>query len=142
MGEPGLGSAEPAPAPELSITKEGPTRVEPGEEFVYTIVVENEGEAEATTVVVRDRLPEGVEFVRSEPGEPTCSSTEDLQNRHRVTCTFDTLAPGASQEIQLVVMAPNEAGVIENVATVDSDQTESETSNTERTTVDTYLSII
>jgi len=36
---------DPAPAPELSITKAGPARVEPGEEFVYTIVVENKGEA-------------------------------------------------------------------------------------------------
>jgi len=91
---------------------------------------------------VRDRLPEGVRFVRSEPGEPTCVDTEDLQNRDRVTCTFDTLAPGASQEIQLVVTAPNEAGVIENFATVESEQTEPETSNTVRTTVAPDLSII
>lgn len=81
-----------------------------------------------------DKLPAGVEFVESDPGPTTCNDTTGLQNRDRVTCTF-TLGPDASQEIQLVVMAPNEAGVIENVATVDSDQTESETSNTVRTTV-------
>src|SRR3712207_2550256 len=55
------------PAPDLSITKDGPARVEPGDVFIYTLVVRNTGDDEATAVVVTDRLPEGVDFLESEP---------------------------------------------------------------------------
>src|SRR5918998_718815 len=61
---------------ELSITKEGPATVEPGEEFVYILTVANEGDAPATGVEVRDRLPEGVEFVEADP-TATCLETTD-----------------------------------------------------------------
>jgi uncharacterized repeat protein (TIGR01451 family) len=123
------------PAPDLSITKDGPARVEPEDVFIYTLVVRNTGDAEATAVVVTDRLPEGVDFLESEPD--ICEGTPDPTNpaRERVTCEIETLAAGASRTIELTVRAPIAAGVIENRANVASEGTEPENSNTVTTRV-------
>jgi uncharacterized repeat protein (TIGR01451 family) len=129
--------------PNLSITKDGPATVEPGEEFVYTIVVRNTGEDPATGVVVTDRLPEGVTFVESDPPLPTCTVAPDPADpdRQRVTCTFATLGDGNARRIELTVQAPTEPGEITNRATVVSDQTEEETSNPVTTLVAPRLEI-
>ena len=123
-----------APTPDLSITKQGPATVEPGERFFYTIVVTNTGDAEATLVEVTDRLPEGVGFVEPHPAGCT-PGPPDAQGRFTVACPVGTLAPDASRTIELTVTAPTDTGVIANRATVDSFETEPENSNIVETTV-------
>jgi uncharacterized repeat protein (TIGR01451 family) len=121
-------------APNLSITKDGPSTVELGQTFTYAIVVRNNGDAAATGVVVRDRLPEGV-TVQSAPA--ICNVTPDPQDpdRERVTCTVGTLGRGDSRRIELRVEAPNRAAVLENRATVDRTGGNQKTSNTVTTRV-------
>jgi uncharacterized repeat protein (TIGR01451 family) len=110
--------AEPA---ELSITKEGPSRVvEPGERFDYVLTVSNAAEAQpAATVEVRDELPAGVTFVEAKaPAGVTCPDAADADGI--LTCTVPNLAAGESKTITLTVEAPTEAGVIKNRATATS----------------------
>ena len=116
--------------------EEWPDTVEPGEEFVYTIVVSNTGDANATVVVVTDELPEGVTLVSSDPPPPTCQVSTDASGQQTVTCTFATLPDGDSETIEFTVQAPtNDFGTITNQATVDSTETEEEDSNTVSTLV-------
>ncbi|MBA3475094.1 MAG: DUF11 domain-containing protein [Rubrobacter sp.] len=121
----------------LSITKQGPAEVEPGEEFVYTIVVRNTGDMPATTVEVTDRLPEGVEFLESEPADIPCvESNPGGDPRDTVTCTVVTIPAGESETIRLRVTAPATPGeIITNRATVDSAETDPENSNVVTTDV-------
>lgn len=124
------------PAPDLAITKDGPARVEPGDVFIYTLVVRNTGDAPATLVEVTDRLPEGVDFLESDPDPDICALVVDPNpDRDRVMCEIPTLAAGASRTIELTVGASLAAGVIGNRANVDSAETEPEDSNTVTTRV-------
>ena len=51
--------------PDLSLTKSGSVKdVRPGDTFTYTLTLTNKGEGKATSVVVTDKLPEQIEFVR------------------------------------------------------------------------------
>lgn len=53
---------------QLSITKSAPTGiVVAGQEFDYTINVQNIGQGDANNVVVNDQLPAGIDFVSSSP---------------------------------------------------------------------------
>lgn len=125
--------------PNLSITKEGPARVEPGAVFVYTVVVRNTGADPANGVVVTDRLPEGVTFLTSTPAG--CTAAADTSGRQVVTCTVGTLASGARQEYELRVQAPSDSGEIENRATVDSTDTDAVNSTPVTTLVASRLAI-
>ena len=107
--------------------------------FIYTLVVRNTGDADATAVVVTDRLPEGVDFLAYDPDicDPVLEPDPN-SDRDRVRCVIPTLAAGASRTIELTVRAPLAAGVVENRANVDSaesPETEPETSNTVTTRV-------
>ena len=124
-------------APNLSITKEGPARVEPGERFVYTIEVRNTGPDAATGVVVTDELPEGVTFVGSDSATCTNLGDTDTDGRDEIECTFPAplAAETGRRTIELRVEAPPDAGSIENRAFVNSNETEREPSNLVATTV-------
>jgi len=136
-------STQPATDPELSITKAGPATVEPGQRFNYVLTVTNaENAGDATLVQVTDRLPEGVDFLNSDPD--ICSATQDPMDasRERVTCQIPTLAAGASRRIELTVTAPSDVGDIENRATVESTGTDPENSNEVTTEVLPRLEIV
>ncbi len=110
---------------DLSITKTAsPAPVIVGQTLTYTIVVSNNGTATATGVVVTDALPAGVTPVSEEiTPAGTCS-----RNDMTVTCSIDTLAPGASSTITIHVV-PTQTGSIFNTATVAGNEPENNTAN-------------
>src|SRR4029077_14351454 len=83
------------PQADLAVTKSGPTTVVPGNSAVYTIVVSNAGPSTATNVMVNDPTPSGLTFISNSGG---CTSA--------FPCTFDSLAPGASQTITTTLLVP------------------------------------
>ncbi len=98
--------------PDLSISKDGPSRVEPGERFDYVLTVSNDGEDPAANVKVEDELPAGVTFEKAKvPAGVTCAYAAGT-----VTCDIANLDAGESKQITLTVIAPANAGVIENEA--------------------------
>jgi uncharacterized repeat protein (TIGR01451 family) len=120
-----------APA-DLSITKEGPARVEPGAQFDYVLTVSNaQGAATATNVTVTDELPDGVTYDGYEaPTGIICTSSAGT-----VTCAVPTLAAGESKTITLTVHAPPNAGEITNRASASSaDDPDSPVNSNEVTT--------
>jgi uncharacterized repeat protein (TIGR01451 family) len=118
----------------LSIKKEGPTRVEPGERFDYVLTVSNAAGAKpASNVTVEDQLPSGVTFEDFEaPAGVNCDSVAGT-----VTCTVPTLEAGRSETITLKVRASGQAGEITNRARASSadDPKSPVTSNEVKTTV-------
>src|SRR5690606_35580485 len=96
--------------------------------FTYTIRVENRGTTEATGVVVTDEFPPGL-FL-SEFGQE-CDFVQSMPV-FKVRCEVGTLAPGASVEMELVVV-PTEVptdpegedllgSLVCNVATLESNE--------------------
>jgi uncharacterized repeat protein (TIGR01451 family) len=80
----------PRPAPILAVTKsDDRDPVGRGEPLVYTIGIENTGEATATAIVITDFYPEGFEFQEAEPPPTAGLNTWELP----------TLPPGESYEI-------------------------------------------
>jgi len=116
----------------LSIDKEGPSRVEPGQRFDYVLTVSNAADAQpANNVTVEDKLPTGVTFEEFEaPAGVTCAAAAGT-----VTCNVPNLAAGESKTITLKVRAPSLAGKITNRATASSaDDTDSPVASKEVTT--------
>ena len=102
----------PGMTPDLSITKTvDKTKANVGDELTYTITVKNaRGAAAASNVVVEDTLPNGLEFVNSNPS-PTS------RNGQKLTWTISSIAAGGSATIILKVKA-SEAGTYANTATI------------------------
>jgi uncharacterized repeat protein (TIGR01451 family) len=124
---------------DLTISKQGPQRVEPLEKFDYVLTVSNEGADAATNVEVKDELPTDVNFEGYEaPGGVSCVIAAGT-----VTCTVPNLAASESKAITLNVRAPASAGVIENRATASAaeDPDSPVPSNEVRTTVAPDLAI-
>ena len=93
--------SEPVAEPDLSITKTTDAKdVKVGDSFAYTITVKNTGTGNASNVVVKDTLPDGLEFVNSNPS-PTS------RNGQKLTWTIHSIAAGASATITLTVKAVN-----------------------------------
>lgn len=82
-----------------------------GQPLTYTIVVNNAGPADATSVVVTDVIPAGTTFVSATPTQGTCTGTIT------VTCSLGPIANGGSASIALQV-TPQTTGTINNTATV------------------------
>jgi uncharacterized repeat protein (TIGR01451 family) len=105
---------------DLSIGKQPPEAIVPGNEATWTITVSNAGPSDAQGVVVTDTLPAGLSFVSSDPDVCTADGQD-------VTCQVGTVAAAGTVEIALVtlVAANVPAGtVIENAAAADSDTTD------------------
>jgi uncharacterized protein (TIGR03437 family) len=117
---------------DLSITKsDSPDPVTTGSEVTYTIVVKNNGAANAQSVVVTDHLPGSVSFVSCAANNGgVCGGSGN--NR---TITFTSLASGSSATITLVVTANGAAGsTISNTASVSSSTPDSNAANNSATT--------
>jgi gliding motility-associated-like protein/uncharacterized repeat protein (TIGR01451 family) len=120
------------PSVDLKITKMamGNTWYE-GDIVEYVIRVENLGTLDASELVVKDLLPEGLGFISS-----SVDGVLDVPKRSVVTWEFDSLAAGSSIEILLKTKALSLKDVTEsrivNVATVSSaevDLTDSDNSS-------------
>jgi uncharacterized protein (TIGR03437 family) len=112
---------------DLSIAKaDSPDPVTIGANVIYTLILTNNGAADAQNVTVTDNLPAAVTFV-------SCGSTGggvcDGSGNNR-TVTFLALASGSSASITLVVTPNGPAGTtITNKATVSSATPDSNTGN-------------
>lgn len=73
-----------------------------GDTLTYTLTATNLGDADATGVVIRDELPDGVTYVSA---TSPCTQAGGV-----VTCNVGTLAPGASTTVTVTVTVDPIAG--------------------------------
>jgi len=112
-----------APAIDLAVTKTADNDTpQEGNTVTYTITVTNNGPDTATNVVVTDTVPAGTTFVSANP-------SEDSQNP--LTWTFSSILSGDNEVIlvQTTVDANTTGDVITNTASVDADETDTDSSN-------------
>ena len=117
---------------DLSITKsDSPDPVTTGSDVTYTILVTNNGAANAQSVVVNDDLPGSVSLVSCAANNGgVCGGSGNNQ-----TITFPSLASGASATITLVATANGGAGsTISNTATISSATPDANIGNNSATT--------
>jgi uncharacterized repeat protein (TIGR01451 family) len=96
-------------APAVSLTKTGPASVGVNQDIPYTITVTNTGRVESRSMTVRDSLPEGIAYIRSQPPA--------IVEGRQLTWTLGLLPPGQAHTIQLVLRAPR-VGQVVNCANV------------------------
>jgi chitinase len=84
--------------PDLTITKSGPSEVEPGEPITYTLVAANNGTAAATSLVITDALPSGATFVTASDGGSLMGNT--------VSWSVPSLDAGGEVTLTLTITAP------------------------------------
>ena len=99
------------PSPRLVITKTAPAKATVLSKVRYAITVRNPSKAAATNVVLTDRLPQGMSFVKS-------SRVGKLSNGV-VTYDLGTIQPGKSKTVYVWLLASADVrGTRTNVATV------------------------
>jgi uncharacterized repeat protein (TIGR01451 family) len=114
-------TAGPAQA-DIELTKTtGSTSATPGGTVNYTITVTNAGPSPATSVVVLDTLPAGLQFVSAIPSQGTCN------NASPITCNLGTIANGGNATIAIATQVTATSGTITNSATVTSAEGDSDT---------------
>ena len=98
-----------------------------GVSLSYRLAVTNNGPATATNLVVIDNLPAGVTFNSASSLDFLCSGA------NTVNCTLDSLAPGASASI-IIVVIPSTSGQISNTATMTVSESDFDLSNNSSST--------
>jgi uncharacterized repeat protein (TIGR01451 family) len=96
-------------APDVFVSKSGPSSVYAGTNFSYSITLTNEGFATASNSIASDVLPPGVSFVSASGGGTTNSAGV-------VNWNLGNLAVNASTNLTLTVKAPFNSNIT-NVAT-------------------------
>ena len=106
----------PVAKADLSITKsDSPDPVIAGETLTYTLVVTNNGPAEATGVIVTDMLPGELTLVSATASQGSCGAPE-------VTCDLGSIAAEAQASIVIVAtVSPEARDTLVNTAEVSSD---------------------
>lgn len=113
------------PLPDLTISKTGPTTVVTSAPMTYTLTVNNQGTANATDITVSDTLPAGVSGV-SQSGTSLFVCTNDgavPPAQITVQCTGGAVNQGSNATITINATAPAATGTITNTASVDPDNT-------------------
>jgi len=87
----------PTPRPRLAITKTAPSSARVLTLVRYTITVRNTGKVTARNVVLRDRLPGGMSFVRA--------SRKSALRNGSVTFQLGTMRPGQRRTVTVVLIA-------------------------------------
>jgi uncharacterized repeat protein (TIGR01451 family) len=108
--------------PDLTVSKSAASDpIAGGENQVYTITVQNIGTASASGFLVRDPLPDGLDFVSANGSGFTCA--ENPVGSGIVECTYaGALAAGGSATITLTALVTTDAaGSLANTVTVDPD---------------------
>lgn len=105
--------------PDLTITKNGPSTVGYGQAMTYTLIVNNQGLANATDVTVVDTLPAalGAPIIAQPLGTTslfTCTTAD-----HTVTCSGGAINQGANATITITGVAPSSDTTLTNTASVD-----------------------
>jgi uncharacterized repeat protein (TIGR01451 family) len=92
-------------AADLAISKEASfSTVIAGTQLAYTMTITNYGPSTATNVVVEDVLPVGVAIQTVQASAGSCNAGVPGNAGLPTTCTFDSMAPGASENMQIVVL--------------------------------------
>jgi uncharacterized repeat protein (TIGR01451 family) len=81
-------------APNVTLSHTGPPMVLLGQEVVFATTISNAGRIESKSMTVTSQIPEGVQYVRSQP--PAFSDGKQL------VWTLGTLPPGQAHQIQAV----------------------------------------
>jgi uncharacterized repeat protein (TIGR01451 family) len=133
-------------AADLSITKSAPGTVIAGNTLTYSLQVTNGGPSTATNVVIEDVVPAGVAINSVSAASGTCNAGVPGNAALPTTCTFDSLASGASRTMTIVVtVAPQTTGILGNNAKVKSDTYDPNNSNnldTVATTVESHADLV
>ena len=110
----------------LSIVKSGsPDLIPNGNQFTYTVTINNGGKSDATNVVVTDILPAGITFVSATISQGLCSESGGI-----VTCTLGIITSGSSvTATTIVTVDSNTTGVLTSIASVTSDTADLDTSD-------------
>jgi len=105
------GSISVTAVADLSLTKsDSPDPVVAGKSLTYTLVVKNNGPSTATNVVVADVLPPEVAVISvNGSGASSCNAGTPGDPSDPTTCTFDSLADGASRTMTIVVQVKPDA---------------------------------
>lgn len=82
--------------------------------LVYSVTVQNNGPTNATSVVVTDRLPTGVNFISAVAGQGSCSQAAGV-----VTCNLGSIARGGVIGVTITVR-PTVFGQLSNFVSVAS----------------------
>lgn len=138
-GEPGASlAASPTPKPGLGTSadradlslasKATPDPVTIGSTLTLHLTVTNRGPATASTVQLRDTLPQDLSSITATPSQGTCSS-----RNHVVTCALGKIAPGRNVSIRIIAKA-HRAATVRTTANVTSTE---EDPNQADNTVDT-----
>lgn len=109
-GRPGSPQLEGAQTPALAIEKTAPPEIQVGRPAVFVIKVRNVGPVVAHGVEVHDDVPQGTQFVSSNPPATPAASGQ-------IVWTLGTLKPGDEASIQLQLL-PTAEGEIGSLATV------------------------
>jgi uncharacterized repeat protein (TIGR01451 family) len=126
---------------DLAIAKnDTPDPVNIGEQLTYDLTVTNNGPSTAVNVVVEDILPAGVVIDSVSSSAGTCNAGEPGDVSRPTVCTFDSIASGANETMQIVVTVPASVGpTLINDAQVSSDTQDPNNANdlaTTQTTVE------
>jgi large repetitive protein len=114
---------------DLSVTKSASSaNVYVGDEFTYTMIVENLGPYEAYGTVLTDTLPVEVGFVSAVTEQGNCDGNSLL------SCSLDELSPNASATITLTVEA-KAVGTVTNTVNVISDDPDPNPENNSASTM-------
>ncbi|MDT5026064.1 MAG: hypothetical protein QOE61_2490 [Micromonosporaceae bacterium] len=108
---------------DLRLTKSGPATAVAGTTITYQLGVTNDGPSSAAGVVVRDALPAAVSVVSiSGTGGASCVAGTPGDPAAPATCSFGTLASGASRSMTITVrIGPAVIGPLHNDARATSD---------------------
>lgn len=111
-----------APASDLIATISAPSSAVTGVSFSYTATVKNVGALDSTNVIFNSALPANAAFYSVTTSQGICSGTST------VTCSLNTLVPGASATVQIAV-TPNVVGPLTLAATATGSEVEHNTLN-------------
>jgi uncharacterized repeat protein (TIGR01451 family) len=106
------------PSADLAVSiSASPNPVKTGQKVTYTITIYNAGPSTATSILVNDSLSSQSTFVSATINQGSCV-TPKAGASGVVSCSFASLASGASQPIQIVVTVIAKKTSITNVVTV------------------------
>jgi uncharacterized repeat protein (TIGR01451 family) len=121
---PGENSAGPVAievdCPQVSVVKSTSTPVvDAGDSASYTVVVTGLGPGYAYDVTLIDQLPDGLDWTVGGPDAADCSAASPVAGGTTLSCSFGTIAPGATRTVTLTALTSTaNCGVINNTATV------------------------
>jgi len=127
------------PVANLALTKTAtPEPVIAGTQLTYDLTVTNNGPSTAVNVVIEDVLPAGVTIDSVSSSAGTCNAGVPGDGALPTTCTFDSMAVGVPETMQVVVtVEPQVLGVLGNNARVYSDVFDTDNSDNLATTATT-----